>query len=128
MSKRPRPQPPTQDSPPAPTPLPAPDQRSVVEQAIDRVAGHRQAPDDAGAPLRAITLPVLPTAMRLQPGQAFDLTAPEDEEMTALLVVDARHGAWRAVMLPPGSTWKLAMKRTGPNLWKPGDELPVRPS
>src|SRR4029077_2161208 len=76
--------------------------REIIEQAIDRVEQRSQ--------VRPIGIHVLP-AVRIAPDSELTLIAPP-EPMPVIMLVDPAEGAWRPIVLPPGTTWQLVPKRS----------------
>lgn len=72
---------------------------------------NREDPRAAVADSLDMQLPVLTTAISLTHLDTYDIVAPDDPEQTTMLVGDMKLGKWRAVLLPPGTVWKLEMRR-----------------
>ena len=94
------------------------DDRSPIDQAIDSVD------EKATAELRAsleprTQLPIdLLTAAHEWPEDAeVTVTASDDERRPALLLFDEKQLAWRAILLKPGTKWRIVPDRAG--LWIP---------
>jgi hypothetical protein len=72
-----------------------------IEQAIDRV--------NERSTSRLVGVRLLP-AVRVAPDSELTLTAPP-EPMAVIMLIDPAEGAWRPIVLPPGTTWQLVPAR-----------------
>lgn len=77
------------------------DERSPIDRAIDRVEqrGHEQV---------VITIPVMRQPHAWTPDAEVTLRAPGDAKDPAMMLWDPQEGAWRLIILPPQSEWRIA--------------------
>ena len=94
------------------------DERTPIDKAIDAVDEQAAAEFRASLEKRA-QLPIdLLTAAHEWPEDAeVTLTASEDPRKPALLLFDEKQLAWRAILLKPGSKWRIVPDR--PAVWTP---------
>lgn len=93
--------------------------RSPIDRAIDTVD------EQAAAELRArleprtqVPFDLLTTAHEWPEDAQVTLNASEDGHRPALLLFDEEQMAWRAILMPPGTRWRIVPDRAG--LWTPG--------
>lgn len=77
------------------------DERTPVERAIDSAEARRRAQT-------VLRMPVLNQAHTWPPDADVTLTAPPSEDAPTLMIWDPQEGAWRAIILPPNSEWRIA--------------------
>jgi hypothetical protein len=89
------------------------DERTPVDAAIDAAA------EKAREPRSPITVEILDHGDRWTGSQAITINAPPESKgnQPTLLMYDEKQLAWRAVLLPPGSSWRVVPDHSG--VWTP---------
>lgn len=90
---------------------------SAIERAVEASRAKQQAVVLAELSIRVAEQPIV-----VQESGDLAITRGEqaDPSQAAMLVWDAKINAFRAVLMPPGTSWELVARRQGPALWKPG--------
>jgi hypothetical protein len=100
-----------------------------INKAIDRAqARERQTqPAPPPSPDNTTNLALVvhndPLRLSVEPPKGVSIRSPRKAETTVVLILEG--DAWRAVLLPPGTTWQLRPAPPGgakPAIWTPGKQ------
>jgi hypothetical protein len=89
-----------------------------VDAAVARVARHK--PRAVVLEEQTIAIAQEPIVVRASGEVGVTRSERSDPTIPNVLLWDPQLHAWRAVLLPPGTSWELVEKRQGPTVWRPG--------
>ena len=89
---------------------------------IDAAIAASKAKKQKAIVISETTILVTEGAIKVTKSGDLALTRGKESDPTTaeMLVFDPAVGAFRPVLMPPGTSWELVEKRQGPGLWHPG--------